>query len=1053
MPGPEAPPPTPQSAPTPALRERRPIGLRLQIALAMVLLAILGAITAYRGAVAEMESALLEQKLDQGRLLELYFRQDVTDGALLRDALSIRKTDDEQMARQLMRAADAARAASQGDRALALDLRAQEEIAAGHALYNVFWMLPTLSDRPTIEQSLRKRTVQRLNNLGFIEATWSAPPEAGAAAPAGDSAGAKDTIWPTLQRDIETGHARIPWLAFGVVGFVATLVLLTMADIFRDLWLKRALLYAGIGLGLGPAALAIWQDLEIWPWFAGAVLAFAVLVLLGWALGALSDPQEAGHPFHPAELERRGYTGAHLVSHAVHDRFSQCAVLAIALSVLLSAVVGAWFSMADTRARRAALDAVGFETDMLKRGSLLGEVRAAILGDLAQTLELRARAAVAAQRERLLPAGETGGSASPELIRLRSAKYTKNSLTWITDDDIGLQGDANFPTQVVASLALRLDPDRPENGLYRNAWEAFAKWDLARTESVAAHHRAVLFLATLTVFAVAIYLIGQALGMSGGRAAIVLAGLGVAFVLVGAVGAVRAQLSETGPEPAVSESCALDPKQWGPTTAGASAVAARQFGIAIMLLDAAYTTAAYDNAIDHLRCAVELRPDFAEAKRRLALAIFSARSSQITDTYVSLPGRDVLKEVIDNEESALEAIEQKGLSPSRMRASLAFDGALEALRDGDKAMLDASVTAARQAWEDLPASNEAMEESRTLRKFNLAVILLARGDRKAALDTYAEALASKTPLDTKFLFSTITDLQAVLALRCPDAAASASCPALKQDVETLTGTIVRAMATSESTLTAVAAPDSLAAEATTTSLNARLQPAPGQTPGHIVLLWYALDPAWKAWHVLPDPSGPVDRDSAETTSSGLLIERSMAALTWACVEPGRYRVEAYSDGTRLGAVELGFDQPRFVPVHFPEINLFLCAPPDWKIDDAESSAQPDYQTEEKLLRERGTPPLALFLRAAPGPRKGRDLRQDLDAAVRDLGFGSLTVREVADRATCLAAARPGALLARVWRTREGTAYVALAPAPLGSPVEACDVLTSVGTYYTPMTPD
>jgi tetratricopeptide (TPR) repeat protein len=1038
------------------------MGLRLQIALAMVLLAILGAITAYRGAIAEMESSLLEQKLDQGRLLELYFRQDVTDGALLRDTLSIRKGDDERLARQLMREADAARAQNQPERALALDLRAQEEIAAGHALYNVYWMLPTVADRPTLEQSLRKRTVQRLSNLGFIEATWSAPPNAGkSSAPVVESsAGTRDTIWPSLQDEIDVGHARVPWLALGVVGFVATLVLLTMADIFHQLALKRALLYAGIALGLVPGAVAVSWDPAIWPWFAAALVAFAGLTLLGWGLGALQDPAEVGHLFHPAELERRSYTGAHLVSHTVHGRFSQCAVLAIAVSVLLSAVVGAWFSIADTGARRAALEAVGFETDMLKRGSALGEARTSKLEDLSLTLEQRARAAVAAARERLLPADLSRGSAGLEVARLRTAKYTDNSVSWIADPDEGLEGDANFPTKVVAELALRVDPDRPANGLYRNAWEAFAKWDAARTESVAAHHRAVLFLATLTVFAVAIYLIGQALGMSGGRAAVVLAGIGLFFVLVGAVGAVRAQFSAEGMEakPAVPNSCALDPARWGPTPGGASDVAARQFGIGIAVLDAAYTTDAYEIGIDHLRCAVELRPDFAEAKRRLGLAIFEARSSQINESYMSLPNPDDLREAIDIEQSALTEIERKGLSASRMRATIAFDSVLQALRDSDPALLDASAAMARQAWEELPATNEAMQDSRTVRKFNLAVILLARGDREAALKNYDEALAAKTRFDTKFLFSAITDLRAVYALRCPDETAGGSCATLKQDVETLTGEIVAAMPVQESDLTAAVAPGSLTAEATTTSLNARLTSVPAQKPGRIVLLWYALDPAWKSWHVLPDPSGPVDRDSAESSASGLSMPRSLAELTWACVEPGRYRVEAYSDGSRVGAVELRFDQPRLVPARFPELNLFLCAPPDWKTTDPDASdSEPapriDYQAERRLFRERGTPRLALLLRTAPGPRNDRDIQLDLDAAVRDAGFGGMTVRKVTGRADCLAAARPGALLARAWRTREGTAHVALAPTPLGEPTTVCDALGSLGTYYTPISPD
>src|SRR5262249_52933720 len=152
----------------------------------------------------------------------------------------------------------------------------------------------------------------------------------------------------------------------------------------RDAVRKRRLLYIGAAMGLLPVALAIARDPAIWPWLAGATLAFAAFVLLGWRLGILQTADDGGHPFHPAELDHRSYTGAHLHSGGAHDEFSRSVVLSISVAVLLSALVGALFSVADTRARQAALDAVGFETDMLKRGSHLNALTRVVVDDLAQ---------------------------------------------------------------------------------------------------------------------------------------------------------------------------------------------------------------------------------------------------------------------------------------------------------------------------------------------------------------------------------------------------------------------------------------------------------------------------------------------------------------------------------------------------------------------------------------------------------------------------------------------------------------------------------------------
>ena len=376
----------------------RPIEPRLQIALAMVLIAILGAITAYRGAAAEMENALLEQKLDQGRLLELYFRQDQTDGALLRETLSSRSFDYERLARTLMSGADAARSENQPERATALDLEAEQELAAGRAVRLVYWVLPAFERNSPIDQQLRKNAVQKLSALGF---------EFNMVRTARVDRGRSEQVLqhptrsgPTWSSTLEPATPVYPALAFVVAGFVAALVLLTIADIAGVAASKRGLFYLGTTFSLLPVAFAVREDLEVGYWFAAAVIAFGTLTALGWWFGVLQGTKDDGHPFHPAELEPRTYTAGHLISHTVHDRFSQLAVLAIALSVLLSALVGAWFSIADTGARQAALDAVGFETDMLKRGSLFGLSRSLLLEEMAQTLEQRARLAVVATADR-----------------------------------------------------------------------------------------------------------------------------------------------------------------------------------------------------------------------------------------------------------------------------------------------------------------------------------------------------------------------------------------------------------------------------------------------------------------------------------------------------------------------------------------------------------------------------------------------------------------------------------------------------------------------------
>jgi len=267
---------------------------------------------------------------------------------------------------------------------------------------------------------------------------------------------------------------------------------------------------------------------------------------------------------------------------------------------------------------------------------------------------------------------------------------------------------------------------------------------------------------------------------------------------------------------------------------------------------------------------------------------------------------------------------------------------------------------------------------------------------------------------------------------------------------------------SDSDLKISLTPGSVTAEVTPSSLTARAEVASAGESGRLVLLWYAIDPAWNAWRVLSDPSGPVARSRAQTKDNKLVVDRSVSN-SWACTDPGHYRVEAYLDVVRVWEAEPGLDPPQMTLVRFPDLNLVLCAPERWprwrgEAETPETRDAPEHPeglTEGALFLPNDGP-LAVYLRAVPGPRSGRGLNADVLAAVRRLSRDKQPRKMVETREDCSAAAQPGTLLVRAWRTSEGTAEIAFGQVPEADTTTPgdliCDVLISVGTLYTPLAP-
>jgi hypothetical protein len=101
----------------------------------------------------------------------------------------------------------------------------------------------------------------------------------------------------------------------------------------------------------------------------------------------------------------------------------------------------------------------------------------------------------------------------------------------------------------------------------------------------------------------------------------------------------------------VPSSCALDPS-FAPPEAELTAVGARHYGLGMAFHSVAYTTPQYESAISFLECAVQLLPEFPDAKMALASALKAVRSSQIRDAYINLPTYDQLSRIVDLERQA-----------------------------------------------------------------------------------------------------------------------------------------------------------------------------------------------------------------------------------------------------------------------------------------------------------------------------------------------------------------------------------------------------------------
>ena len=208
------------------------------------------------------------------------------------------------------------------------------------------------------------------------------------------------TIWSGLQRRIEKLHERVRWLAFAVAIFTVALACFTFADAtirLRRRWVKWALFAME----------------SPWPWplsssfCSGWTPKVGHCCSLAWSVrrwpdlrcGICSSRPSAGAgsiltptPVMFTQNHRTGafrHTGAGS-PHDLNDRLTTFVVVALAVTVVLSALSGWGYSWSDTHADQMALHARGHAAEIAKHSYFLGRAQERI-GELATNLDCRAR--------------------------------------------------------------------------------------------------------------------------------------------------------------------------------------------------------------------------------------------------------------------------------------------------------------------------------------------------------------------------------------------------------------------------------------------------------------------------------------------------------------------------------------------------------------------------------------------------------------------------------------------------------------------------------------
>ncbi len=722
--------------------------LSISIAMFMAVVAMLGAVTAYRAALAEQDTLRSERRLQQGEMLELVKRQE------LLSKISSRTRYENSVA-QHSPSADSDQGQA-GSKPAPLDRRqaALKNLLAEEEAAHVRSLQPYLDyfgvDLPyPLEPSIAMHSAIFLRALGF-DTVWG-PPAADGSFP---------NIWEKLEADVTRGQTRVLRLAMAVVLFVLALAFLTFAQLSHNKPKhEKVLVWIGGLLALSGLVMAMLIDRAAWKDFVMFTAGFGVLALIGRPLARkfhFANGTEAGHkvlspkpagdapsaegseeeeeePVHPAEVDPALFAGMRLHVAPVAHTFGRFVISMIALSAVLSALSGYFYSHAAVKSSEATSAALADQAELFRLNSREVTVWNYMVGRVATAEDLHLRYEAARQRVQLAKEdpdllGQKEMAEQEQQRRKNLEKFEKKEpqVHKLMTGELGPEEDVHFPRKMVITQS------------YHDPAKALAKWSADNEMSLGYQREATTFLALLTLFAIALYLLGQALGMGRTNAAFILVlfacglvGVGVlrglfirfetkAIVLKPATGACRLP-NEIDDKDLVDLAAEHFARGWvlyegSSDDPGEMAKAAKEFG-----------------------CAAEIRPTFAGADLYFARATNRANTPQLNEGgFFSLIAKNALGEVSRAERDARKLLVQQGFAPPMdLVGDVGFNTYADGLVKGDRD----TVELGRQAT----VASLELDKTDLVTRFNLALAQMAEGNEKQALDTYSQTVTLGDP--------------------------------------------------------------------------------------------------------------------------------------------------------------------------------------------------------------------------------------------------------------------------------------------------------------------
>jgi len=1081
------------------------------LALVMVATASLGAAVAFLAAQGEENLAMVELRLTTGRMFEIARWVEYASQYATYSELAHQDQEHTARARRLAAQADAVRATDERA-ARDLDFRAEEEFALARIPWHFtsFLKYPSTDTKVSIADSLAGQVTTALTELGFGDgplpaagASAAPPPQPPQSdAPPADAALkpvllGQVSLWQALDAAIDGLEGRVPHLAGTVVLFILALVLFTVADLVsRRYWFDIHLVSIGVAIAVGAAIMTLAIEPVSWKLILGICLFFAAYGYVAWWGGMFRGPAVPRETGHPTDPEPGSYRGSHLFLPPSEVGRSNLSIVLIAVTVLLSTGIGYLYNEASMTRQRLIHEAGRYQVALVERSSQASATIAAGVFDPAVgVLSAQVRCAAATQRRdlELLDVGLID-SVDPDRDALR-----RGADEACAPLDTGISGKVS---DFLQNYQFETEPNGAKDiyvQLFSRMGEGpgrlFGMIDGYEQLSTVSQNKATVYLACLTLLAIAVYMFGQALGVGFDWQGKTFIGFGLVFAAMACLWASATWAGlDTWAETVWERVVSHDPVPPPPASCGTLpdapeariAYAAKHYqdgeaaySVASIASDNEDSVALYREAAAELDCAVAARPLFAMAHVYRAKA-YSAMSSPQRDTgYRSLPTKAKIRDIISAHVWAARSFQNSGLAiPENFTPeNNSFEHLLLALLNGDADELGAAIkTLTRAAETDqaggigcaspVPKSQvRAHAAPRAVDYLNLGLALLIadRFDQaeriyKCAIDHFGAAG------DTDLVVATLTDFN-IFHSYCGNfkTLTAAHCDALWTEARKIESWLV-AGNWREPVHASKTALHDVALWVTPAEVGWRarldLDPATSATD-KLTVVWYRLDPQsdgaaddqWQVWHGLPKLTKVIEvsqlKPGADGTTEWVVpyFERESE-----CLAAGQYTAEFYINGALVRDLDLKpVALARFDTHRSRALNLKFCKPAQWR---AASKWNTNLTVSINDEHDRFT--AVLWTGYAPAG-VGLDVLKAAGLRILLRGVARLSHRGIDDLSahaveltSCDAAIREDAVLFKAWTTSEGFFHIAISLASPGMK-DACYALASVRTLLPPQT--